>query len=394
MHYIRKQNTNDQTCQKMAIQIKQVRTRRDLRKFVLFPEKLYKDNKYYVPPLVFNEMDTLNPKTNPSSEFCDSALYLAYKDGELAGRVAAIVNRKANEQWNHEEVRFGWFDFIDDKEVSAALMEKVYEFGRAHKSDKVVGPLGFTDFDPEGMLVDGFDALSTMALIYNHPYYNEHMESMGFEKDADWVEYKVFLPQELPEKLGRIAGIIGQRSNVHIRPLTRKIIREEDYAHKLFALINECYKDLYNFTVLPEHMADKYIGFYLKVLDLKYVSVLENENGELVGFGISMPSIARALQKSRGKLFPFGWWHLLKSLTFKREEGVELLLIGIKPSYQNTGINSLIIADCFKKYIAGGVKWTESNAVLETNVKNQAQFELFPHECRKRRRSYIKALDK
>ncbi len=377
----------------MSVEIKEVTTRHQLRTFVNFPEKLYKDNPYYVPPLVFDQMDTLDQKKGAAQEFCDSKLFLAYKDGELAGRVAAIVNHKANEQWNHKEVRFGWIDFIDDREVSRALMDKVEEFGRSHGMESIVGPLGFTDFDPEGMLVEGFDVLSTMALIYNHPYYNEHMESMGFEKDVDWVEYKVFLPQELPEKFSRIASIIGQRSNVHIRPLTRKIIREEDYAHKIFALINECYKDLYNFTVLPVHMADKYIGFYLKVLDLKYVSLLENEEGELVGFGISMPSIVRALQKSRGKLFPFGWWHLLKSLTFKREEGVELLLIGIKPSYQNTGINSLIIADCFKKYIEGGVKWTESNAVLESNVKNQAQFELFPHECRKRRRSYIKALD-
>lgn len=377
----------------MSVEIKEVQSRRELREFVNFPEKLYRHNPYYVPPLEFDQMDTLDQKKGAAQEFCDSKLYLAYKDGKLAGRVAAIVNRLANKQWNHKEVRFGWYDFIDDREVSKALMDKVEEFGRKYGMESVVGPLGFTDFDPEGLLIEGFDQLSTMALIYNYPYYVDHIEEMGFQKDVDWIEYKIEVPKALPERVARMANIIEQRANVHVTPLTRKLIKEKDYAHKIFKIINECYKNLYNFTVLPEKMADKYIGFYLKVLDLNYVSLVENDKDEIVAFGITMPSIVRALQRSRGKLFPFGWWYLAKSLLFKREEGVEMLLVGVNPDYRNSGVNTLVQLDMFKKYTEAGVKWAETNAILETNIKNQGQFKEFDRECKKRRRSYIKPLD-
>lgn len=377
----------------MSIQIKEVKTRRELREFVNFPERLYRDNKCYVPPLVFDQMNTLDQKKGAAQDFCKSKLYLAYKDGEPAGRVAAIVNELANKQWDHKEVRFGWYDFIDDVEVSRALMDKVEEFGRQYGMESVVGPLGFTDFDPEGLLVEGFDCLSTMALIYNRPYYVTHIENMGFKKDADWIELKITIPEQLPDRVLRVAEILRQRANVHIRPLTHKLIRKEDYGHKLFDLINDCYKDLYNFTVLPREMADKYLGFYLSILDLDYVTILENEKNEPVAFGITMPSIARALQKSRGKLFPFGWFYILRSLFFKHEEGVEMLLVGVRPDYQNSGINSLVMADMFRKYSEKGVKWAETNAILETNLKNQGQFKDFESERKKRRRSYIKPLD-
>lgn len=377
----------------MSVEIKEVRSRKELREFVNFPERLYRNNPYYVPPLEFDQMDTLDQKKGAAQEFCDSKLYLAYKDGEPAGRVAAIVNRLANKQWNHKEVRFGWYDFIDDPEVSKALMDKVEEFGRKYGMESVVGPLGFTDFDPEGLLIEGYDSLSTMALIYNYPYYVDHVEALGFRKDADWIEYKVFIPEVLPERVARVANIIKQRANVHVTPLTRKLIKEKDYAHKVLRIINECYKDLYNFTVLPEKMADKYIGFYLKVLDLNYVTLVENDKDEIVAFGITMPSIVKALQKCRGRLFPFGWWHLAKSLFFKREEGVEMLLVGVNPEYRNSGVNTLVQADMFRKYSEAGVKWAETNAILETNIKNQGQFKEFEHECKKRRRSYIKKLD-
>lgn len=377
----------------MSVEIRKVLTRSQLKAFVNFPETLYRNNPYYVPPLVFDQMDTLDQKKGAAQEFCDSALYMAYRDGKPVGRVAAIVNHKANEQWNHKEVRFGWYDFIDDPEVSQALMDKVYEFGREHGMESVVGPLGFTDFDPEGMLVEGFDRLNTMALIYNYPYYNDHMVRMGFGKDTDWIEYKLFMEEKLPERLDRIARIVQQRTNVHVRKLTRKIIRKEGYGTKVFRLINECYKDLYNFTVLPDHMAKKYLDFYLSILDLRYLVMLENDKDELVAFGITMPSLARALQKSRGKLFPFGWWHLAKSMFIKHEEGIEMLLIGVRPDYQNTGINSLLFNYLFPFMQKQGVKWAETNAVLETNIKNQGQMEQFAHECVKRRRSYIKPLE-
>ena len=210
----------------MSIQIKEVKTRRELREFVNFPERLYKDNKCYVPPLVFDQMNTLDQKKGAAQDFCKSKLFLAYKDGKPAGRVAAIVNELANKQWNHKEVRFGWYDFIEDEDVARSLMQKVEEFGREHGMESVVGPLGFTDFDPEGLLVEGFDQLSTMALIYNYPYYVKYIENMGFTKDADWIEYKIYLPKVLPDKVLRVSNIIQQRTNCHLRPLTKKIIRE------------------------------------------------------------------------------------------------------------------------------------------------------------------------
>ena len=377
----------------MSVEIKKVLTRCDLRKFVNFPETIYKDNPYYVPPLVFDQMDTLDQKKGAAQEFCDSELWRAYRDGKPVGRVAAIVNHAANKQWNHKEVRFGWYDFIEDEEVAKALMDKVYEFGRKHGMESVVGPLGFTDFDPEGMLIDGFDRISTMALIYNYPYYNDYLDRMGFGKDADWIEYRVTVPTEMPDRWERMSRIIEQRANVHLRQLTRKIVREENYGMKVFRCINDCYKDLYNFTVLPDHMAEKYLGFYLSILDLRYLSMVENEKGELVAFGITMPSIAKALQKSRGKLFPFGWWHLGKAMFFKNDDTAEMLLVGVHPDYQNSGIQSLIFMDMFRKYHDFGIRYAETNAILETNLKNQGQFRDFEHECKKRRRSYIKKLE-
>lgn len=372
------------------ISIREVKTRRELRAFVDFPETLYRDNPHYVPYLAFDQMDTLDPKTNPASDFCKQALYLAYKDDKAVGRVAAIINERANEQWKHKEVRFGWLDFIDDFEVAKALMDKVTEFGKKHSMDRIAGPLGFTDFDPEGMLVDGFDRDNTMPMIYNHPYYKTHIEALGFKKDVDWLEYRIFVPEKLPDKFERVAELVRQREKLHTRHLTRQYIRKHNYGQKIFNLINDTYKNLYDFTVLPEDLADKYLGFYLKVLDLDFVSMVENEKDELVGFGITMPSLADALRKSRGKLFPFGWWHLAKSLFFKHEEGVDMLLIGVRPDYQNRGINALIFTDLFPRFKSHNIKWAESSAILESNVKSDAHWHYFDHECKKRRRSYFK----
>lgn len=377
----------------MPITIKEVKTRSELTDFINFPEQLYKDNPCYVPKLFFDQFDTLDPKRNPAASFCESALYLAYKDGKLAGRVAAIVNNKANTQWNHNEVRFGWYDFIDDAEVSKALMDKVEEFGRGRKMDSIVGPLGFTDFDPEGMLIEGYDKQGTMALIYNHPYYNDHVSALGFEKDTDWLEYRYKVPEKLPERFDRMASVIEERSNVHLVKLTRKMVKKQDYGRKIFNLINICYKDLYNFTVLPDSLADKYMNFYLSVLDLDYVAVIENEKNELVAFGITMPSLANALQKSRGMLFPTGWIHILKDLFIKHDEGVEMLLIGVRPDYQKQGVPTLLFYDLCNMYIKSGLKWAETNAVLEDNFKNQTLWRDFEILATKRRRAYIKKLN-
>ena len=376
----------------MAVEIKEVSSPKEMKTFIRFPEKLYRDNKYYVPSLEYDVLDTLSPERNPAYDFCDAKLYLAYKDGEVAGRVAVIINHRANEEWNHKEVRFGWYDFIDDYEVSKALMDKVEEFGRAQGMDTVVGPLGFTDFDPEGMLVDGYDRLCTMALIYNHPYYVTHMEKMGFEKDNDWIEFRIELKDGLPEKFSRVAQIVAKRSKCHVRPLTKKMLKEEQYGYKVFHLINECYKDLYNFTILTDKMIKKYMEFYLGLLPLKYVACIENEQGELVAFGIIMPSLARALQKTRGKLLPFGWFTLAKAMYWKYDDTMEMLLVCVRPDYRDSGINSLLFTDLFQRAVDDGFKYAETNAIMETNSKNIAQWTLFPGECKKRRRSYKKAL--
>ena len=379
----------------MSLEIRTVDStdRKQLRQFVLFPEKLYRNNPYYVPCLVFDEMETLNAAKNPASDFCNQELYMAYRNGEPVGRVAAIINYKANERWQHQEVRFGWFDTIDDKEVSAALIKKVEEFGKAHGMTHIVGPLGYTDFDPEGMLIEGFDQQSTMALIYNHPYYVEHIEALGFKKDADWLEYRIFMPEKMPEKFTRVAKLVAEKNNFKVRQVTRRLVRKEDYARKLFAVITDTYKDLYEYTMLPDNLADKYLGFYLKILDLRYITSIENEKGEIVAFGITMPSQADALIKSRGRLLPFGWWHLLKSLFIKHSEGAELLLMGAREDVRKTGVTALVICDMVQKYEKLGVKWAETNAELEENHSIRNHFSAFERIQHKRRRSWKKEIE-
>ena len=374
----------------MSIQIQQVTDKSMMRKFVNFQNQLYKGVPWFVPKLFTDEMATLDPDRNPAFQFCEAACYLAYKDGKIAGRVAAIVNRRANEKWGHQEVRYGWFDFIDDPEVSKALIDKVVEFGKQRGMTHIAGPLGFTDFDAEGMLVEGFDQLCTMALLYNYPYYSQHMEAMGFSKEVDWLEYKIFIPKQVPEKVTRVAQLVKERYGVRLRKPTRKEVLKEGVGHKIFDLINETYGELYNFTILPDNMVDKYIDTYLGLLDLKFVNIVEDSDGNIIGVGITMPSITRALQKGGGKLFPFGWYHLLKSMFFKYEESVELLLIGVKAEWRSRGVLAVIFEDLINLYIKNGFKYGESNAELESNVKMQGTWDIYETEQTKRRRVYGK----
>lgn len=377
----------------MSVLVTRVQNKRQFKEFLHFPIALYKDMPAFVPPLIMDDEETLNPKKNPAYEFCEAAMYLAYKDGKVAGRVAAIVNHKANESWHHDEVRFGWFDFIDDREVSKALLDAVVAFGKERGMKTILGPLGFTDFDPEGMLVEGFEYLSSMALHHNWPYYKDHMEALGYVKEVDWLEYRIYIEDSIPEKFTRVASLVEQRYGLRLRKITRKEVRKTDIGYRLFDLINETYSSLYNFTILPKKMVDKYVGFYLGIIDLKFVSLVEDKDGEIVGFGVVMPSITRALQKCKGKLFPFGWFHILKSMYWKYEENFEMLLIGVKPEYQKKGVNSIIFVDIMKYLIEGGFKYGESNAELESNLDIRSQWgELEVKEC-KRRRVYKKAIN-
>ena len=377
----------------MSVQIKIVSSKKDYSIFVRFANKLYKGNKYYVPSMPMDDLNTFNPKVNGAFDFCEAECYLAYKDDIVVGRVAAIVNHKANEAWGVKQVRFGWFDFIDDLEVSKALLDAVTAFGKARGMNSIVGPLGFTDFDPEGMLVEGFDRVSTMALIYNHPYYPEHMKKHGYTKETGWVEYRLTIPDDLFERHRKLAEIVKERNNLRVVKKTRRQITKEKYGHKLFDLINKTYCILYGYSLLSEKQIDQYVKTYLSLIDLRMLSFVENEKGELIAAGVSMPSLAEPLQKCNGELFPFGWFHLLKTIYWKKPDTLDLLLIGVLPEYQNKGVNTLIFADLFDNYRKMGFKYAETNANLETNIKVQQMWEPFEKEQHKKRWVFGKEIE-
>ena len=369
----------------MTVIIKTVTTRKELKQFVRFANNLYKGNKYYVPALVMDDLNTLDKTRNGAFDFCEAEYYLAYKNGNLVGRVAAILNHKANESWKVNQVRFGWFDFIDDIEVSKALLDAVIAFGKARGVTQIVGPLGFTDFDPEGMLVEGYDRVSTMALIYNHPYYPEHMKKLGYYKETGWVEYRLTLPEIVPERHQQLCEIVTKRYNLKLRKLTRKQIRQENYGHKLFKLINETYCVLYGYSLLSEKQIDQYVDQYLGIIDARMLAFIEDEHGDLIAAGITIPSLADALQKCNGEMFPFGWWHLLKAMFWKRSETLDLLLIGVRPDYQNKGVPTVLFNDLLQMVGKLGFKFAETNANLETNHSVQALWDPFEKEQHKKR---------
>lgn len=377
----------------MAIIIKKVSSKKELKTFIRFNYELYKGNPYSVPDLYDDMLGTFSPKRNAAFEFCEADYFLAYNNNnKVVGRVAAIINKRANETWNKKEVRFGWIDFIDDIEVSEALLDTVARWGKERGMEAMVGPLGFTDMDAEGMLIEGFDQLSTMSTIYNFPYYPQHLEKLGFEKEADWVEFKLTVPDKLPEKFVRISEIILQKYKLRIKKLKRKEIKTKNYGQKIFDLINEAYAPLYGYSKMTQRQINQYIKMYLPLIDLRMVSLVEDENGELIAVGISMPSLSEALQKAEGKMLPFGWYHLLKALFFKKPKVLDLLLVGVKPEYQSKGVNALLFYDLVPVYQQMGFKYGESNPELELNKKVQSQWSAFESVQHKRRRAYKKML--
>ena len=373
----------------MAVEIKRVTKKSELKRFIRFNYEFYKNNPYAVPDLYDDMLGTFSPKKNAAFEFCEADYFLAYREGRIVGRVAAIINHRANEQWQKKTVRFGWIDFIDDLEVSRALIGAVKQWGKERGMDTIEGPLGFTDMDAEGMLIEGFDELSTMATIYNYPYYPQHMEKLGMEKSADWVEMKIYVPDEIPEKHKRISDIIARKYNLHVRKLTskREVLRS-GLAHDIFRLINDAYAPLFNFSRMTERQIDQYVKMYVPVLDLRMVSIVENEQNEIVAVGISMASLSEALQKAKGRLLPFGWFYLLKALFWKRPKMLDLLLVGVRPDYQNKGVNALLFTDLIPVYQQLGFEYAESNPELELNEKVQNQWQYFKTEQHKRRRCF------
>ena len=378
------------------IEIRKVENKKDLKTFIDFHYDLYEGNEYDVPNLFSDEMNTLSKDRNAAFEFCESEYFLAYKDGKLAGRVAATSNHKANGRGNCKSVRFGWIDFIDDREVSKALLQAVEDYGKSKGMDNVVGPLGFTDMDPEGMLTWGFDQLGTMPTIYNYSYYPEHMEQLGdFEKDNDYVEFKLMVPDTVPEKYTKISRMIETRYNLHVRKFTKKDIFEGGYGRKIFELINTCFKDLYGYSELSDRQISQYIDMYLPMADLSLITGVEDWNAEkkLVAVGISIPSLSVALQKCRrGRLFPMGWWHILRALKQHKTKGVDLLLLGVLPEYRMKGANALMFSDLIPRYQAYGFEWGESQVEMETNENVQSQWQYLETILHKRRRCYKKWL--
>ena len=378
--------------------VSQVASAKEMKAFVRFNYELYKDCTYAVPDLLEDTLETLDPNRNPAFRFCEAAYFLARKGDRIVGRVAAIINTRANQRWGREEVRFGWIDFIDDLEVSRALLDAVEQWGRERGMQRMVGPLGFTDMDPEGMLTDGFDQLSTLCTIYNYPYYPQHLAQLGYEKETGWVERKVFIPKGEHEannaKYFRIAQVAEERYGFHLRNFrNKKEIRKGGYVEKMLGVINKAYVDLYGYSELDEEQMRWYADRFLQMLDHNYLSAVENKEGEIIGVGVCMPSLSRAVQKAKGKLFPFGWWYLAKELWLKKNHQIlDMLLIGVLPEYQEKGANALFFAKMIPFGIEHGFEWAETHPQLEDNLAGQMQWKNLDCCIHKRRAVFAKEL--
>lgn len=374
----------------MEIAIKEVASSRDMKKFISFPYKLYAGSKYWVPPLRFDEMNTLRKDKNPAFDFCEAKYWLAHKDGKIAGRIAGIINTRYIEKWKNKYARFGWIDFVDDESVSKLLLDKVENWARENGMEAIQGPLGFTDLDYEGMLIEGFEELGTLATIYNYSYYPKHLEKYGYTKDIDWVEFEIKAPKEVPEKINRIANIALERSNLRVL----KVKKSKDllpYAKDMFNVLNVAYRDIFGFVPLTDKQVDLYVKQYFGFIRPEYISIVLDKNDRVAAFAITMPSLSKALQKSNGRLFPFGFIYILKAM--KKNNLIDLYLIGVLPEYQGKGVNSILIKELAKIFISKKIAKAETNVELENNYKVQAQWKLFEKRQHKRRRCYIKYLN-
>jgi len=376
----------------MALEIRKIQTKRELKQFIQFANDLYADCPYYCPPLFFDEMNCFNVEKNPALEVCEFQLWMAYRDGKPVGRIAGIINRRANEKWNVKKVRFGWFDFIDDMEISRALLDTVVAWGKERGMDELNGPVGFTDFDHEGLLLEGYDYLAVMASLYNYPYYVQHVDAYGLTKEVDWIEIQVYPPLEWTERLDRISKMVKERSKVHIVKVknSRELVKR--FGISYMDIIDQAYQKLYNFQPMTEKQKNYYKDMYFPLLNFDFVTLIANEQEELVGVGLGMPDIAEALRKCGGKLFPFGWYHLLKALKAKKMDSFCFLLIAVRPDYQDKGINVLCLEDQIPRFDVYGIRKLETTNMLETNTKIISYFTQFPHKQHKRHRAYIKKI--
>lgn len=375
------------------ISIKKVETKREMDAFVRFSRKLYAGNPYYVPDLESDIYNTFNPARNAGLEFTDIQPFLAYDgQGEVVGRIVGIINHHANEKWHTRNVRFGFIEFVDNPEVSAALLSAVEDWGRLQGMEQIQGPMGIFDFDKEGMLVEDFDQLGSMITIYNPPYYPRHLEMLGYEKEVDWIQVRIEIPKEIPEKYARVARLSKELFGLEVRKLTHEDIYKKGYGRKVFELLNEAYAPLFGYTELSDRQIDEYVDRYLPLIDKQLIPIVENEKGEIIGVAITMGSLSHALQKARGRLFPLGWYHLLKALKWKPEEKVEMLLIAVRPDYQGLGVNALFFNDLIPIYNRCYFRYAETGPQLEDNVKELSQWKPLNPTYTKRRRCYKKKL--
>lgn len=376
----------------MAVEIIEVKqNKKELARYVKFGIDLYEGNPYFVPPLIFDEINTLIPAKNPAFEVCEAKCWLAMRDGKPVGRITAIINNVVNERSGKKDMRFGFTDFIDDAEVVDALFATAMRWGKERGMEYIVGPMGFTDMDHEGMLTDGYEEAGTMATIYNYPYYVQHIERMEFEKDANWVEYRIKVPETIPDQLARVGAIVEKKLKLRVVKYTSGKKIKNDYGVPLFELINEAYDQLYGYSPLTKKQINYYIDQYLPILRLENVCVIVDENDRLVGVGISIPSMTKALQKSRGRIFPFGWYHLLKGM-YGKNDTVDLLLVAVRPELQGKGVNALLFTDLIPVFAKNGYKWAESNLELADNESVQQQWKFFERRLHRKRSVFRKQI--
>ena len=369
--------------------IKEVVTKKELKSFVEFPIKLYKDNPLYTPPLVGDDMNDFNPKKNPSYKECQTKCFLAYKDNKLVGRICALYNPPADKKFNTKRIRFRHFDVIDDIEVTKALFKACKEYALSLGMDEVEGPNGFTDMDKEGMLIEGFDQKNIYITYYNAPYYVDHLEQIGLYKQVDWFEYRITIPQEVDARLEKISKLVLRRGFKVVKVKTKKELMP--YIHKAFKVYNDAFAPLYGTVPLSEELVDYYMAASLQLLDMDYISLIEDKEGEIVGFAAVVPSLGKALTKCRGKLFPFGWYHLLKAL--KKNDTIDMLLIATKPELQGQGLNALLMLEIQKTCIKHGIKYAETGPELELNTLVRGQWEKYEHVLARKRRLFTAKLD-
>lgn len=374
----------------MNITLKQVNTRRELKKFIQFPNRLFKDHPTYIPPLQMDEIALLTKK-NPSLEHSDLRMWIAYRDNEIVGRVAAIINHSVNEKWNKKVVRFGWMDAIEDFDVFKALVDQVMAYGREKGMTQIEGPLGFTDMDKECWAIDNFDARQNMTLLYNPEYYVKYIERLGFEIVCKWQQNKMPASQPIPDKVQRINGLIADKYHLHVVEL-KKRSDVYPYAEKLFRTYNQAFKDLFDFVPLTDKEIKVYISQYIPFLNLKLANLVVDENDDLVAFGVAIPDLNEAYKKANGHLFPFGWYHLLKSVYAKKFTTIDLLLNGVHPDWQKRGVHSLYYAEMNRNTIALGVKTAYTNPQIIGNEAEKIWHTTYDTEMLMTRAVFGKAL--